>query len=214
MTSWKNIFTSWRVILLIVLLLFAYITINGGFVPHFWDDGVTIRSVESNSSASKAGMHSPSAKLTPLAKERILSINGKEVSSLESYYSLTDSLGANQTVTIKTSQASYTLLTPAKNTGETDLGLSVYTAPTSNLRKGLELEGGTRVLLKPSETVSPDVLDATIDTLKERLNVYGLSDVVVRSASDLEGGEFILIEIAGVTEEEVKQLLSQQGKFE
>lgn len=215
MTHWKNIFTSWRVILLLILLVFAYITINGGIVPHFWEDGVTIRSVESNSSASKAGIHSPSAKLTPLAKEKIQFINGKEISSLDDYYSLTNSLGANQTVVIKTSQASYTLLTPAKNTPEkTDLGLSVYTAPTSNLRKGLELEGGTRVLLKPSEAVSPDVLDATIDTLKERLNVYGLSDVVVRSASDLEGGDFILIEIAGVTEEEVKQLLSQQGKFE
>ena len=54
----------------------------------------------------------------------------------------------------------------------------------------------------------------TIDSLKQRLNVYGLSDIVVRSASDLSGEKFILIEIAGVTEQEVKDLLSKQGKFE
>jgi len=66
----------------------------------------------------------------------------------------------------------------------------------------------------PTEKISEDDLELTVSNLKERLNVYGLSDVVVQSASDLAGNDFILIEMAGVTEEEVKELLARQGKFE
>ncbi len=94
------------------------------------------------------------------------------------------------------------------------IGLSVYNAPTTNIRKGLDLEGGTRVLLQPAEKVSKDMLDTMMASMEQRLNVYGISDVTVRSASDLSGNQFIRVEIAGVTEEEVRSLLETQGKFE
>ncbi|MBU1704020.1 MAG: hypothetical protein KJ922_01520, partial [Nanoarchaeota archaeon] len=57
-------------------------------------------------------------------------------------------------------------------------------------------------------------MDTLIENMKERLNVYGLSDLVIRSAEDLSGNQFILVEIAGANEEEVKELLAKQGKFE
>ncbi len=98
------------------------------------------------------------------------------------------------------------------------LGFSVGPAPTSNLRKGLDLQGGTRVLLRPADEVSSETLSLMVDSLKERLNVYGLGDVVVTEVSDspdfLGGTRFILVEIAGATEEEVRDLLGKQGKFE
>jgi len=40
--------------------------------------------------------------------------------------------------------------------GIEDIGLQVKEAPFSNIRKGLDLEGGTRVLLKPAENISND----------------------------------------------------------
>lgn len=215
MVHWKKIFTNWRVILLIIFLIFAIVAIQPRL---FGNEGVTIRSVSSNSSASAAGLQSPAAKLTPLSKERIIVINGEPITNVNDYYAIIDKLGPNRTIRIETTKSTkgnYNLVTRlGENETKIDLGLKVYDAPTSNLRKGLELEGGTRVLLKPAEKVSKEDLDSTVDTLKERLNVYGLSDVTVRSASDLAGDEFILIEIAGVTEEEVKTLLAQQGKFE
>ena len=206
-TRLKNVFTNWRVITLIVFLIFALIAIQPQI---FGNDGVTIKSVSQNSSADLAGIQSPSSQLTPLAKEKIVSINGEEVATLDDYYSLIGEIGANRTVRIETNKDFYTLQT--KQSGE--LGLKIAEAPSSNLRKGLDLEGGTRVLLKPEEKISEDDLEITIANLKERLNVYGLSDVVVRAASDLAGDDFILIEMAGVTEDEVKELLSKQGKFE
>ena len=84
----------------------------------------------------------------------------------------------------------------------------------ASLKKGLDLEGGTRVLLKSSEKVDKETIELTASSLRERLNVYGLSDIVVKPAADLAGNNFILVEIAGATEEEVKELLAKQGKFE
>lgn len=212
MIHWKKIFTNWRVITLLIFLVFALVAIQ----PHiFGNDGVTIRSVMSNSSALAGGMHSPESKLMPLSKERIISINTQKITNVDDYYNALGKLLPNSTVHITTNAATYTLNVPENAVkDQVDLGLKVYNAPTSNLRKGLELEGGTRVLLKPAEAVSIEDLDTTVDVLKQRLNVYGLSDVVVRTATDLEGGKFILIEMAGVTEEEVKDLLAKQGKFE
>ncbi len=107
----------------------------------------------------------------------------------------------------------------SKVVGVAPLGFSVENAPTSNLRKGLDLQGGTRVLLRPAEQVSSETLGLMVESLKERLNVYGLGDIVVNEVSDRpgilgEGNRFILVEIAGATEEEVRDLLGKQGKFE
>lgn len=98
--------------------------------------------------------------------------------------------------------------------GPEDIGLRVDSAPTTNIRKGLDLQGGTRVVLKSEEPLSRQDIDTVIAGMSERLNVYGLSDVIVRAAGDLYGNQYIIVEIAGANEEEVKELMARQGKFE
>ncbi len=101
--------------------------------------------------------------------------------------------------------------------GTEDIGLGVYDAPTTNIRKGLDLSGGSRVVLKPVEqNISQQDYEFTIENIKERLNVFGISDVTVRAATDspINGNKFIIVEIAGVTKEEINSLLANQGKFE
>ncbi len=109
--------------------------------------------------------------------------------------------------------------TEEKIIGLKPLGISIGKAPTSNIRQGLDLQGGTRVLLKPVEEIDSQTMSTVVDSLKERLNIYGLGDVVVTEVSDspdfLGGGrKYVLVEIAGATPEEVKDLLAKQGKFE
>ncbi|MCF7798300.1 hypothetical protein K9M74_00180 [Candidatus Woesearchaeota archaeon] len=98
--------------------------------------------------------------------------------------------------------------------GTQDIGLKVYPAPTNNIQKGLDLQGGTRVLLVPQGEVSDDELDLIITNLEQRLNVFGLSDIIVRSVKDFTGEVYVLVEIAGTSEEEVTELVSKAGKFE
>ncbi len=99
--------------------------------------------------------------------------------------------------------------------GVEDIGLTVYDAPTTNLKKGLDLEGGTRVLLQPETQISEEDMDIVISNLRQRLNVYGLSDIIVREAGEFTtGNKYIIVEVAGANEDDVKELIGKQGKFE
>ncbi|MGM5481971.1 MAG: hypothetical protein ACQESF_00770 [Nanobdellota archaeon] len=100
--------------------------------------------------------------------------------------------------------------------GPKSLGLNVYDAPSTNLKKGLDLQGGTRVLLEPEKSITKDQEELIISSLKERLNVYGLSDMVIRPVKKglFTDDTLISVEIAGVNQEEVKELIGSQGKFE
>ena len=255
MSTTKKIFTNTRVIILIVFLLLSLIAISpriGG------DEGVAIRSVTKDSSATFAlptAIESPKPGGSPMSREVIKSINSKPIANVDEYYNFVDTLEVNRTILITTNKGSYRLKTlPIVETtitnetktvevveevfnnetnttenvtslveqnvtvenivGVEDLGIKVYPAPTNNIRKGLDLEGGTRVLLQPEEVITADDLDLIIANIKQRLNIYGVSDIIVRSVKDFTGETYILVEIAGVNQDEVKDLLAKQGKFE
>ena len=210
MPKLKKVFTDMRVIFYLVCLLLLVVAIH----PNPFNTGVAIRSVGKNSSAEIAGIVSPKPTATPMSRERILSINNLPIKNEEDYYNVVSALEPLRTITIKTNKALYKVEIKSDASGKADLGLKVYNAPTTNIRKGIELEGGTRVLLQPETKLSQDDMSTLIENMKERLNVYGLSDVSVRPANDLSGNQYVLIEIAGVNEEEVKDLLARQGKFE
>ena len=149
-------------------------------------------------------------KLVTKEKIEVIQLNETEIKKItEPVFNETLNKTVNVTKFVKVNK------TEVIRTGEMeDIGLVVYEAPTTNIRKGLDLQGGTRVLLQPAEKTSKDEMDMLIANMKYRLNVYGLSDVIVRQAGDLSGNQYVLVEIAGAKEEEVKELLAQQGKFE
>src|SRR3989344_1238821 len=96
-----------------------------------------------------------------------------------------------------------------------EINIEVKVPDNNNIKKGLELEGGTRVLLKPvgnATVTSTDVQDL-ISVLRNRLNIYGLTDLKIREASSGED-KLVLIEIAGVSRNDIEGFISQQGKFE
>lgn len=142
--------------------------------------------------------------------DKILEINSKEVNGLAEFENVTTQLLQKRIVKIETDKARVAVFT-----GESPK-ISAKKVSRTSLKLGLDLEGGTRVLIKPkSETpLSDPQINDLISVLNNRLNVYGLSDMKIRSATDWKGEKFILIEIAGVSKGEVKELIGQQGKFE
>ncbi|MFH1590107.1 MAG: hypothetical protein ABIB43_06075 [archaeon] len=251
MSRLKQLFTNFRIIILIAVLILAILSIN----PNPWHEGATIRFVDKNSSASLAGIEGPAPGGTPMSKETIIAVNNQPITNALDYYNFVENVPYNTTITIQTNEQFYRLTTKPEFKitvlneteivevieevfdeelnqtinvsklvevpkllkeliGTEDIGLVVYDAPTNNLRKGLDLSGGTRVILKPEEKVTTDELGVVVSNIKERLNVYGLSDIVVRVTKDLKGDEFIVVEIAGANKEEVRELLAGQGKFE
>ncbi len=88
--------------------------------------------------------------------------------------------------------------------------LGVFTGKI-NLQWGFDIQGGVRAVLKPTNQ-SVDLEDVVL-VLQNRLNIYGLKDIRVRPASDLQN-KYILIEAAGLTKRDIEKLLTGQGKFE
>jgi preprotein translocase subunit SecD len=72
-----------------------------------------------------------------------------------------------------------------------------------------------RAVIKPANaSLSEDQMIDLVAITSQRLNVYGLSDITVRSAKDFSGETFMIVEIAGATPSDIKNLLGSQGKFE
>lgn len=170
------------------------ITDSFGFTA---DENNTVISSESFSSLQKGDV--------------IISVNKIKVENKTSLDEALDKILPKKIIKITTDKANAAFL--ARGAPKITVGV----AAKSNLKKGLDLEGGTRVLLKPisaNGSISDKDISDLISVLSNRLNVYGLTDMRIRSAADWSGETFILIEIAGVSKEEVSDLIAKQGKFE
>lgn len=194
----------WRIILLVLLLSFSLLWIS----PQWNTEGVAILGVQANSSAYDAGIRSLE-NVKPVDREIIIAINNNPVRYIEDYVQGLEGGPVNASLRITTDKQTYVLLKQQE-----DIGLNVDEVAGSNLHKGLDLQGGTRVILKPREALSDAQFQTLLDTMNTRLNFYGLKDIKVRDMGDLFGNRFVLVEIAGATKEEVKDLVASQGKFE
>ena len=92
--------------------------------------------------------------------------------------------------------------------------ITIENIQKTKIKTGLDLSGGARALVKPEVRVSQSELKDLITITSNRLNAFGISDVSVRSVSDLSGNNFMLVEVAGATPSDLKELVSKQGKFE
>jgi len=207
MNKVNRLLKDWRVLFYLATFIILFFFV---IKPNPWAHGVSIRSVEHNSSAYLAGITSPDSDLRPMQRERIEFINGIRIEDMDQYESLILSLPENITLNIKTNKEDYNLIYRDYD----KLGLNVFDAPKSNIILGLDLQGGTRVVLQPEREVTDSEMNIILENIKKRLSLLGIEDTGIRPVSDLTGEQYIVVEVPGANEEEVKNLLSQQGKFE
>ncbi len=187
----------WLLIVALVLSLLAILP------PTLFQKGVLVTSVEPNSTAFEQGFR----------KAQIITmIDGKIVENLEDFSEMfqgkfISNQSTKMTFTTKTSEIIYFSDIPPD--------ITVSKLPKTRIKFGLDLVGGARALIQAEdrELSSSDVKDL-VDITQNRLNEFGLTDLKVRSVSDLEGNNFMLIEIAGATPKDLRDIISQQGKFE
>lgn len=166
------------------------------------ETGVVIKSVEKNTSAFNEGLRSGMI---------IKSINGNIVENTDSYSKIMSELlpAKDETkIIISTKDENIIILT-----NET-LKLTVENIKPTTIKTGLDLSGGARALISPDKPLSQSEMTDLIAVTSNRLNVFGLSDTTVRAVSDLEGNNFMLVEVAGVTPADLRDLVAKQGKFE
>ena len=187
---------TWRIWVLIVMLVLALLMIH----PNF-DSGVLIKSLDQDSPAQLQGLKQG---------DIITQINGAKIESLEDYNSVVNDLFKGQEVRldIVTSKDEFIFLANSLN-------MTVGELPRTNLKTGLDLSGGARaIIIAENVTLSQEELQDLVDVTSQRLNTFGLRDIIIRPVSDLTGGKYILIEVAGATPQNLKSLIGEQGKFE
>ncbi|NOZ82080.1 MAG: hypothetical protein GXO63_02930 [Candidatus Micrarchaeota archaeon] len=186
----KKIITSWQVVLLLAVLTLSVFFIS----PNPFATGVVVKDVSPNSPFY--------GKID--VGDIIVGVNDKKIENPEDFYVFSDYTGTLRIFTkdgVKISTVSG------------NLGITVSEVPKSKIKLGMDIVGGTRVLLKVEGNASDRDIEETINTLRTRINIYGLREANFREASS--GNEkYIIIEMAGGTREEIENLLSKQGGFE
>jgi len=94
-------------------------------------------------------------------------------------------------------------------------GLKIkFAAPDKGrLKFGMDLVGGTRVLLEPEGNVSDATIQQILGTLQTRINVFGLKEARFQALKDVSGKSYVQIETSGALSD-IEDLLARQGKFE
>lgn len=89
---------------------------------------------------------------------------------------------------------------------------------TTNLKFGLDFEGGSFVKLKLVNNTTPTISDKTLEDtkaiLENKINSYGLKNTPVNTVRDDSGNAYVLIDFAGIPYEEAMSIVGKQGKFE
>lgn len=192
---------GWKIWLVIILLVCSLIII---FPPqNLFRHGIEVTSVYSNSTALESGF-----------KTGILinSINGQEIKNTSDYSRIL--------------QGIYISNSSIKTIFGTDQGEIIYYSNIlpqivvsdlkyTSIKTGLDLSGGARALVQAeNHSLTSSEVNDLVAIVNNRFNVYGISDINIQPVSDLAGHNFMLIEIAGATPNDLENLVSQQGKFE
>jgi preprotein translocase subunit SecD len=191
---------TWKIWLWIIVLILSLVSIF--ITPHFLQKGVLVTSVSQNSSAFEQGLRTG---------EIITAIDGKTITSVEDFANAMGAKISSEKVktTITTTDSEFITYSNSSS------GIVVSKLPLTNLKLGLDLAGGARALVKANNhTLTSSEAADLVNIMSNRFNVYGLTDMKISTVRDLAGNNFISVEIAGATQKEVQELISQQGKFE
>ena len=208
-----DILLNWRTILLIILLIGSIFALNFNF---FSNDEIVVTSVSNQQELFRQGLSVDSINLQrnyPVLQ----SINGEEVISLEQAYQLLNAQEPNSTNTITIENQVYSYTLPQNQTLNTIdfLGISIQEAFNSNIKLGIDLSGGSRIILEAQDNLTPQEFEELKDILENRLNVFGASGASVDIISDQFSGEqFLLIESPSANTNSIFELIERQGNFE
>ncbi len=191
---------TFKIGLLIAFVMFSLISIFS-IPPVFLQKGLEVTSVGQNTTLFEEGLRKG---------DIIISIDNVPIGSLENYSSAISFLGQKKTQ-ITTKNLEIISLLSSEDFSEVVLN----EIPSTRLKTGLDIQGGARALVTAKDhNLTLSELDDLITISQERLNVYGLTDVQLRKVTDLSGSNFMLVEIAGSSPEDLENLIAKQGKFE
>ncbi len=194
---------EFRVSLLLFTIIAAIFLIN----PFGSGAGVNIAYIEYNSSSWGTGLKNGML---------LTEINSIKVDSPQKFAEVLAGIPRGSFVDVVADGKPFRVL--LKNaTEKTPMGMEVRLPPATNLRLGLDLQGGTRIVVKPvssGNVSSKNITESTKSVLSARMNTYGLSDVTLRSVEDYSGSWLLQVEMAGAGSDRILEVVRHVGKFD
>ncbi len=215
-----DILLSGRVWVLLMFIIFSLVAIN----YNFDNSGVVISGVIPGSLAQKAGVEFDS-NANPRNFEKILYLDTTKIETQVDYYNFISKLNLNSSfklITDKNKDGYIIDLSSLDNSYNSSLnksienliGISISDAAKSNIRFGIELKGGSRLILKPESNLTDEEFDMLIENLQNRLDVYGASGTKVNKLEDVfTNQKFVIVESISSNKNDIFNLISRQGKF-
>lgn len=209
-----DILLNYKIWILVVFLLFSFFAIN----PAFDTSGVAINGVSPASVAEEAGLSFDSS-VSQRHFERLTHINTQSINSPEEYYDVLNAQTGSDFVTFRTdtNPSGYRINISGAGNGSVAsyVGVSVRETPVSNINLGIELEGGSRLILEPTEDLTEDEYTLLVNTLQSRLDVYGASGTRVNKLEDsFSDNKYIIVESISSNKNDIFELIKRQGEFE
>ncbi len=196
----KFTFRIWLLLIFISLSLLSIFVNSSGIT--FLQEGIKVDSINQESRLFEQGLKQG---------DIIISINNQEIDSSEEYYNLISQYGEeSEKIILKTQQQEIVALV----NGSAFSSIAVSELPSTRLNTGLDLQGGTRAIIRPEQRLTEQELNDLISVSEQRLNVYGLTDAKFYKVTTSDGENLMGVEIAGSTNQEIEELVAQQGKFE
>ena len=185
--------SHWKVWVLVLMVFASVITIAVKAGPR---SGVEVAFISESSPAKNI-----------LAQGMVITeVNGIPVSNINDWFSATSKIKGDVAVIANGEERLLKV--------NDSIGLDVLDVQNLNLDFGLDLRGGTRVILKPRTNVSADTVENIKQTIQTRANLYGLKEIRFKTITDLSQNSYIQIEASGVGSDIVTNLLASTGKFQ
>jgi preprotein translocase subunit SecD len=185
-----------------VFIILIFIATTAFLIVSSFETGVVINSVEQDSQAFSQGIRQGQV---------ITSVNNIPVLTPLDYSNAIDQTfisSEDVRLDIVTNSGAFTFFTNESPQ------ITVEEIPKTKIKTGLDISGGARALVQPDFPITEAELQDLIAVSRNRFNVFGIADVNLKGVTDLSGDKFMLVEVAGATQKDLEDLLSQQGKFE
>ncbi|MFC1454672.1 hypothetical protein ACFLQI_01115 [Candidatus Undinarchaeota archaeon] len=191
----KEVFKDWRVMLMLIFIILSVLSISPRTNTY-----LDVSYVEFNSSAWAAGIQPGMT---------IQKLNGKTVTDAHSFYSKVEATPDGEMIELTINKQPVSILLNGP------LGLEVREQRSTNIRLGLDIQGGTRAIVKPiTDSPSKNVTISTLEVLEARMNTYGLQEVKSKPVEDAYGNWYIQVELAGPGSERVLNVIKNVGRFD
>ncbi|MCK4429285.1 MAG: MMPL family transporter [Candidatus Aenigmarchaeota archaeon] len=197
----KKLLLNWQILLLLLCILGSIIAIN----PRPDSEGLVVTSVGDGAFYGKIGTG------TIIYSANLVGQESREINTLADLISFQTSAGY---LNLNTNKGNKNI----RLSGDEAFNLSVEKVQNSNLKFGLDIEGGIKALLQPkvgnrTNNETNVSISEIISILETRINIYGLRQAEFRKL-EIGDNELLMVSIAGGTKKEIVELLAREGKFE